>query len=234
MKCNQCGKELSPTAKFCTNCGTAVAQNGESISDNDNSKKVSSGSDIRGNWKDQYTILVIIGIMAIAALGGFLVKKFRSNDETSDANGYVYSESYEDKNEKEYEDVYSESYEEENEKEYEDNGSEEYAENDEYVEEEETEEQNTSEYILPESSNRFLSKADLRGLSAEQCRLARNEIYARHGRKFKDEALQRYFESFDWYDPVIQPDDFKESMLNNYEIANRDLIIEYEMEQGYR
>lgn len=64
--------------------------------------------------------------------------------------------------------------------------------------------------------------------------MARNEIYARHGRIFKDESLQEYFEKFDWYYPIIQPDDFEESMLNDYEIANRELIVEYETEQGYK
>ena len=46
--------------------------------------------------------------------------------------------------------------------------------------------------------------------------------------------VQNYFNSFDWYQPTIEPDDFQESMLNQYEIANRDLIVAYETEQGYR
>ena len=48
-----------------------------------------------------------------------------------------------------------------------------------------------------------------------------------------DEELQNYFNSFDWYHPTIEPDDFQESMLNQYEVANRDLIVAYETEQGY-
>ena len=39
-----------------------------------------------------------------------------------------------------------------------------------------------SEFILPDSSTRVLDKSELAGFSAEQCRLARNEIYAKHGR----------------------------------------------------
>ena len=34
--------------------------------------------------------------------------------------------------------------------------------------------------------------------------------------------------------PSIAPEDFKESMLNEVEIANRDLIVSYEKEMGYR
>lgn len=89
-------------------------------------------------------------------------------------------------------------------------------------------------YVLPTSNTEYLTRADLAGLTAEQCRLARNEIYARHGRMFLDEELQSYFNSFDWYHPSIEPDDFQESMLNQYEIENRDLIVAYEKEQGYR
>lgn len=89
-------------------------------------------------------------------------------------------------------------------------------------------------YILSGSDSRFVDKSELRELSADECRLARNEIYARHGRMFSDEALQEYFNMKDWYDPWISPDDFQESMLNDYEIYNRDLIVEYEKEMGYR
>lgn len=35
----------------------------------------------------------------------------------------------------------------------------------------------------------------------------------RDDRIFQDEALQNYFNSFDWYHPSIFPDDFDESML---------------------
>lgn len=91
-----------------------------------------------------------------------------------------------------------------------------------------------SEYILPDSDSAYLTKKDLKGLGAEQCRLARNEIYARHGRMFDDEELQAYFNRQSWYTPTIAPEDFQESMLNDYEMANRDLIVEYETKKGYR
>lgn len=92
----------------------------------------------------------------------------------------------------------------------------------------------TQDYVLPGSDMRYVSKEELKDFTAEQCRLARNELYARHGRIFDDEFLQKYFSSKDWYSPSIATADFKESMLNEYEIANRDLIVEYEKERGYR
>lgn len=47
-----------------------------------------------------------------------------------------------------------------------------------------------SEYIIPDSSTRLLTAADLNGLSKNELRLARNEIFARYGRRFKDQELQ--------------------------------------------
>lgn len=90
-----------------------------------------------------------------------------------------------------------------------------------------------NEFILPDSNIRVLSRFDLQGLTAEQCRLARNELYARHGRIFDDPNLQSYFQSKSWYYGTIPAANFSESMLNDIEIQNRNLIVEYEKEMGY-
>ena len=83
----------------------------------------------------------------------------------------------------------------------------------------------TGDYILPGSSSKYLTDSDLEGLSSSQLRLARNEIYARHGRTFNDSQLQAYFESKSWYkaDPG-----FSESSLSECERANVTFIKEYE------
>lgn len=89
-------------------------------------------------------------------------------------------------------------------------------------------------FIFPNSDRELLSRDDLEGLSAEECKIARNEIYARHGRKFQDEALQAHFDACDWYEGTIDPEDFQETDLTETEIANKDVIVEYEEEKGYR
>ena len=86
----------------------------------------------------------------------------------------------------------------------------------------------TDGMIFPDSDKRRLTEADLDGLNAQELRFARNEIYARHGRKFKAEDLKNHFESMDWYSPSIEPDDFDEHVLNEYEIYNLKLIGSYE------
>lgn len=86
-------------------------------------------------------------------------------------------------------------------------------------------------YILPESNTRVYSKSELSSLSASQLRLARNEIYARHGRKFNDADLQEYFNNCSWYSGTVDPATFDAnvtSYLNSYELANLQLITELE------
>ncbi|MFO1152787.1 MAG: TIR domain-containing protein [Rhodospirillales bacterium] len=56
--------------------------------------------------------------------------------------------------------------------------------------------------VYPQASERLLTDADLSGLSADQLRLMRNEIFARHGRAFVDPALRDYFSAQPWYRPV--------------------------------
>ena len=89
------------------------------------------------------------------------------------------------------------------------------------------------EYILPDSDKRLIGREDLMNLSSEQCKMARNEIYARHGRKFKDAALQSYFDSCPWYSGRIEPDSFSDSYLSEVEKKNRDAIVAFEQEMGY-
>ncbi len=87
------------------------------------------------------------------------------------------------------------------------------------------------EYIFPNSDSAYLTREQVAALTPEQLRLARNEIYARHGRIFQDETLAAYFGSKSWYQPLYDGESFDalgDSILNEYEIANRDLIQEYE------
>ncbi len=104
-----------------------------------------------------------------------------------------------------------------------------------YVSEASEEEADTDQdYIIPDSDKRLLTKDDLEDLSEEECKLARNEIYARHGRKFKDDEIQSYFDSKDWYEGSVEPDDFKEEYLPEIERKNVQFITDYEEEKGYK
>ena len=56
-------------------------------------------------------------------------------------------------------------------------------------------------FIFSDSDRRLLTPADLRGLSKDELRIARNEIYARRGRYFEAADLKARFEGFPWYSP---------------------------------
>lgn len=81
-----------------------------------------------------------------------------------------------------------------------------------------------SEYIIPDSNSRYLTESDISGLSLQQLNYAKNEIYARRGRKFDSVELQEYFGSKSWYRGTIKPSQFTNDMLNDYEIKNADLL----------
>jgi hypothetical protein len=55
--------------------------------------------------------------------------------------------------------------------------------------------------LLRDSDVRYLSRAELQTLSTDQLHIARNEIFARRGRFFKDDELRTYFFQFPWYRP---------------------------------
>lgn len=89
------------------------------------------------------------------------------------------------------------------------------------------------DYFIYNSDCMYFTEADIAGFDAEMCRLARNGIYARLGRKFKDAGLSNFFSQYYWYYPTIEADNFSDRLLNAYQVANRDLIVSYERKHGF-
>lgn len=85
-----------------------------------------------------------------------------------------------------------------------------------------------SDYVIPSSSSVRLTEDDLAGFTAYELYLARNEIYARHGREFVNSDLNLYFNSKPWYVPSISPEDFSDSMLSQIERDNLQTILSME------
>lgn len=90
----------------------------------------------------------------------------------------------------------------------------------------------SADYMLPSSDCAYYSESDIKGLSDWELYLARNEIYARHGRGFSNDDLQRYFNGKSWYRRTCDPDKFDESVLNKYEKANAAMILAREKAIG--
>ena len=84
-------------------------------------------------------------------------------------------------------------------------------------------------YIIPYSDSRMLTRSNLAGLSDWELKIARNEIYARHGRPFVYKDMSCYFDSMAWYrkDP-----NYTDARLTATELTNAVFILNYEKEIG--
>lgn len=87
-------------------------------------------------------------------------------------------------------------------------------------------------YILSDSSWEYLSYDEIADMPLQVVCYAKNEIYARNGRRFVSGELQNYFDQQYWYCGVYAPDDFSDAMLNVYENANVALLTQRENEMG--
>jgi Caspase domain/YARHG domain len=78
-------------------------------------------------------------------------------------------------------------------------------------------------FLFADSDRRLLTAQELEALSKAELRNARNEIYARRGRKFVRKEVSDYFKQFDWYRPQ-----FGEVELTFLEAQNVALIQKLE------
>lgn len=178
-------------------------------------------------YKD-LTIRVLIGVLAVF-LGIVIVLTGRQVENLSESNQTEDSEEYDD----EYEE-YDEYDEYEEDDEYNENytDGEDYESDEEYSYDEENADtgyiDQSDYFIFEDSDSRYLEDSELLACDTATLRLARNEIYARHGRIFRDEELQAYFESRPWYIGRVDAEDFSEDVLNKYEKRNLEKIVQYE------
>lgn len=57
----------------------------------------------------------------------------------------------------------------------------------------------SGDYVISDSDTRVIKEAEIRDFTPWQLKVARNEIYARHGRPFVHKDLQCYFATKSWY-----------------------------------
>lgn len=77
-------------------------------------------------------------------------------------------------------------------------------------------------------SERKVTQADLINKIPWELDIMRNEIYARHGRKFNTVDLQQYFNEQTWYYPIYSPEQFDNNLLSLLEKDNATFILEYQ------
>lgn len=88
-------------------------------------------------------------------------------------------------------------------------------------------------YFVENCDKMYFTEEDIAGFDEEMCRYARNACYAKSGRIFASADLQAYFSQFDWYEGTVSAENFHSGLLNQYQIANINLIMAYEAERGY-
>lgn len=209
--CEKCVKEIKDGDRFCTRCGAEV----KSLPMTSVNEKP---TDIKSDKKSKKKLVVIISVasavavvLAVCAIV-FVPKMFRNNEneqykplQTIEITTQQPSTTIQNTTEPESID---------------DGSSDADDDYDDYYDDD--------DYILPDSGTRKLTNSDLAGLDADELELARNEIYAREGRRFNTDYIQDYFDDKWWYVGTIEPEDFTEDMLNDVEKYNVNFIRNYE------
>lgn len=84
----------------------------------------------------------------------------------------------------------------------------------------------TEDYLISNSNSAYISISSLEALNETELIYARNEIYARHGRRFDTGWIQEYFDGKSWYEGTVAPAQFDPAVFNEYELENL-LRIQY-------
>lgn len=84
-------------------------------------------------------------------------------------------------------------------------------------------------YMLTESNVRYYTEESLADLTLWELKIARNEIYARHGATFGESAVQEHFNTRSWYHGTVPLSAFDTSVFNAYEVANIQTIQNVEV-----
>lgn len=211
MFCTQCGKEIEDGSRFCEYCGEPCEENEEYIIEPEYKKK-------------SYKVPMIIGLLTLSivmCLASIFLLQKKADDEKARQRREAQEKMQKEKEEQEEQERLAELEEEQD-----------------YEEEEEweSEEPEESEYLIEDSDVRLLTDYDVEGMSLWEINYAKNEIYARHGRRFKSQELQSYFDEQSWYEGKYSPKDFDKNysadVLNEYEKKNADFLKSKELERS--
>lgn len=82
-------------------------------------------------------------------------------------------------------------------------------------------------YVFYDSDEEYLPEDMMQYIPTEILRIARNEIYARHGYQFTSD-MKTFFENKSWYSGTVSASDWSDSELNVYEKKNVELFQKYE------
>lgn len=93
------------------------------------------------------------------------------------------------------------------------------------------------EYYYPDLSDYVMPEQDLWTMNQTDLSIARNQIFARYGRKFEDAFLDAVFREKSWYEPLYTGTEFdarQQEFLTETDKENLKNIIALEKERNYR
>lgn len=204
--CKNCGTKLPDGVKYCPKCGTPV------IDQNANKPSVQKKSD----HKSPVLFVIIIAVIAAVCCAGTIVFLHHRNNShqketaasvTETARTEVRKSETTAETEKEDASVLPETT----------------------AKSTPANKTKSSDYLLPDSDTRKITASDLSEMSAKDLTYARNEIYARHGKVFKHNELNRYFQTKSWYHADSS---FQDIMTSDLEQANAGFILQYQKDNG--
>ena len=207
MFCPNCGEENNNAARFCYNCGCSLTNKEESL--------VKENSNIETN-KARKNLFIKVCLLVMLTIIIILIILLHTSNKNSEAfvsktiavKGIEEAKNGDEVNNEKLPGLFEDT-----------------------SIEEKSVGISPDDYILPESDSKIYSAEELNSLSSKELRLARNEIYAKHGRKFSSEDLQSYFSEKIWYKPKYEAAEFEaksNGMLNVVELENIKLIVENE------
>jgi uncharacterized membrane protein YvbJ len=175
--CNSCGERLNRSSRTCTNCGSRMELASESFTPVPRTRLEKRKSTEIRNKRFVVVAGSIIGLLLVLCSAFLIIKNLNNHISKTD----VAATKMTDQSKSNIKATDSKNSAEKNDG--------------------ERSNLTSSEYILPNSDKTVLGEEDIATLSKEQLRLARNEIYARHGYVFNSSDLQKYFSSKSWYQP---------------------------------
>ena len=251
MFCSNCGHELPEGTKFCPECGTPSGDGTTGAVSMGNARDIQHGPAAAAGRRRPAGLAVVAGVMALLAVVcvGVFVVGANPFGRPAPEEPVAQEEPAEQEEPSEQEPADSELEFTAQDDDRSKTGDEDAAEKDERPadsadEQDDAEEPDDSDvdttptsgdYLLPDSDSHVYTAQELSGMSDWELYIARNEIYARHGRCFNNDDLQSYFDGKSWYSRQISPEAFDHRaglLLNATELKNAETILSVEQARG--
>ena len=203
--CPFCGAWNEGDDRFCAECGRDLAEIEDEMEDMLEERGKDRGKRKKSRGPLIAVICIIVVLVIAAGVGGGVYYVHMKQEKAAEEERKEKEErEAEEKKEQEKKEEEEKAAKEEKEKEDKDDN-----------EDKDTQERLEADYILPDSSTKLLTQSDISDLTLQELNYAKNEIFARYGRKFSSPELQEYFDSKSWYHGTISPEDFDANYANS-------------------